>query len=102
MTTERDTRAVVDALRGHDRFLVTTHENPDGDALGSLLAMQRVAGARQGQRHVPRRPRLPSTASWSSTASSASHPDDHPERVLVAGLRPESRIADRPCQREPR
>ena len=31
--------AVVDALRSHDRFLVTSHENPDGDALGSLLAM---------------------------------------------------------------
>jgi phosphoesterase RecJ-like protein len=26
-------------LREHDRFLVVTHENPDGDALGSLLAM---------------------------------------------------------------
>jgi phosphoesterase RecJ-like protein len=33
-----DRGAVVDALRRHDRFLVTTHENPDGDALGSLLA----------------------------------------------------------------
>ena len=30
---------VAGAIRGHDRFLVTTHENPDGDALGSLLAM---------------------------------------------------------------
>ena len=30
---------VATAIRGHDRFLVTTHENPDGDALGSLLAM---------------------------------------------------------------
>src|SRR3954470_8686977 len=29
--------AIVAALRAHDRFLVTTHENPDGDALGSLL-----------------------------------------------------------------
>jgi phosphoesterase RecJ-like protein len=29
---------VVEAIRGHDRFLVTTHENPDGDALGSTLA----------------------------------------------------------------
>jgi bifunctional oligoribonuclease and PAP phosphatase NrnA len=36
--TDRD--AVVEALRRHDRFLVTTHENPDGDALGSLLAMK--------------------------------------------------------------
>jgi phosphoesterase RecJ-like protein len=32
-------RQVAAAIRGHDRFLVTTHENPDGDALGSLLAM---------------------------------------------------------------
>src|SRR5205809_6834430 len=38
-TTEKSDRdAVVEALRSHDRFLVTTHENPDGDALGSLLA----------------------------------------------------------------
>jgi phosphoesterase RecJ-like protein len=29
---------VLAALRGHERFLVTSHENPDGDALGSLLA----------------------------------------------------------------
>src|SRR2546421_4421538 len=36
---QADLAAVVDALRSHDRFLVTTHENPDGDALGSLLAM---------------------------------------------------------------
>jgi phosphoesterase RecJ-like protein len=28
----------VDAIRGHERFVLTTHENPDGDALGSLLA----------------------------------------------------------------
>src|ERR671931_124852 len=40
-----DLAAVVEALRSHDRFLVTTHENPDGDALGSLLAM--TLGLRQ-------------------------------------------------------
>jgi phosphoesterase RecJ-like protein len=33
-----DTSAVVEALRAHDRFVVTSHDNPDGDALGSLLA----------------------------------------------------------------
>src|SRR6266487_5844427 len=31
---------VAEALRSHDRFLLVTHENPDGDALGSLLAMK--------------------------------------------------------------
>jgi phosphoesterase RecJ-like protein len=30
---------VLAALRGHERFAVTAHENPDGDALGSLLAL---------------------------------------------------------------
>jgi phosphoesterase RecJ-like protein len=38
-TTEADLAAVAEALRSHDRFIVTTHENPDGDALGSLVAM---------------------------------------------------------------
>ncbi|MDP9262330.1 MAG: bifunctional oligoribonuclease/PAP phosphatase NrnA [Actinomycetota bacterium] len=36
--TSSDLQAVVAALRERDRFLVVTHENPDGDALGSLLA----------------------------------------------------------------
>jgi ribosome-binding factor A len=31
--------AVAEALQRHDRFLVVTHENPDGDALGSMLAL---------------------------------------------------------------
>ncbi|MGH3009967.1 MAG: DHH family phosphoesterase [Gaiellaceae bacterium] len=38
MTQTSDLNAIADALRKHDRFLVVTHENPDGDALGSLLA----------------------------------------------------------------
>src|SRR4051794_9791434 len=37
-TTRSDLQAVADAIRSHDRFLVVTHENPDGDALGSMLA----------------------------------------------------------------
>jgi phosphoesterase RecJ-like protein len=36
--TGTDLEAIADALKRHDRFLVVTHENPDGDALGSLLA----------------------------------------------------------------
>jgi phosphoesterase RecJ-like protein len=31
-------KAVADAIRANDRFLLVTHENPDGDALGSILA----------------------------------------------------------------
>ncbi len=32
-------------LRDHDKFLLTTHERPDGDAVGSLAAMQQVLTA---------------------------------------------------------
>jgi bifunctional oligoribonuclease and PAP phosphatase NrnA len=35
-----DATAVADAIRSHDRFLLVTHENPDGDALGSALAVK--------------------------------------------------------------
>jgi bifunctional oligoribonuclease and PAP phosphatase NrnA len=38
-TTDSDVRAVAGAIRANDSFLVVTHENPDGDALGSMLAM---------------------------------------------------------------
>src|SRR4051794_31930487 len=34
-----DVTAVADAIRENDRFVVATHENPDGDALGSMLGV---------------------------------------------------------------
>jgi bifunctional oligoribonuclease and PAP phosphatase NrnA len=37
LTTEQD--QVIEELRQADKLLLTTHENPDGDALGSLLSM---------------------------------------------------------------
>ena len=39
MQNPPDMNAVVAALRENDRFVVTSHEAPDGDALGSMLAM---------------------------------------------------------------
>src|SRR5437588_802743 len=39
-TPTSDLTAVADAIRNNDRFLLVTHENPDGDALGSIQAMQ--------------------------------------------------------------
>ena len=40
VTTARE--QVVEELRLGDKFLLTTHENPDGDALGSLVAMHEI------------------------------------------------------------
>jgi bifunctional oligoribonuclease and PAP phosphatase NrnA len=36
---QSDLEGVLAALTSNDRFLVVAHENPDGDALGSMLAM---------------------------------------------------------------
>ena len=33
---------VLDAVRDNEHFLLVTHENPDGDALGSLVAMNGI------------------------------------------------------------
>src|SRR5207247_7404001 len=38
--TTSEVAAVADAIRSHDRFLLVTHENPDGDALGAILALK--------------------------------------------------------------
>jgi bifunctional oligoribonuclease and PAP phosphatase NrnA len=40
-----DLDLVAAEIRSGDRFLLTTHENPDGDALGSLLATHRILEA---------------------------------------------------------
>ncbi|MGB3953532.1 MAG: DHH family phosphoesterase, partial [Solirubrobacterales bacterium] len=40
-----DRAEIVKRLRNDDKFLLTTHENPDGDALGSLVSMNAVLQA---------------------------------------------------------
>src|SRR5579884_1566122 len=86
-TTTDDLAAVAAALRDADRFLVTTHENPDGDALGSLLATtvalrqlgKDVAMYLYGDAPVPREYRF-----MGLDGLLREPPDDVGERVLVA------------------
>jgi phosphoesterase RecJ-like protein len=35
-------REIIAAIRSHERFMVATHVRPDGDAIGSLLAMKLI------------------------------------------------------------
>src|SRR5918911_1144736 len=97
-TTTSELQAVVDAIRGHERFLLTTHENPDGDALGSLLAAK-LALDQLGKDAVmvlygdaP----LPGEYRFMPLAELQRRwPDDVSERILVAlDCANESRIAD--------
>src|SRR5882762_6475946 len=98
-TTASDLDAVADAIREHDRFVLTTHENPDGDALGSLLAAN-VALEQLGKDTVmvlhsdaP----LPAEYGFMPIADHLRRrwPDDVAERVLLAvDCANESRIGD--------
>ena len=79
---------VAAALRENDRFLLVTHENPDGDALGSILGMKLGLDALgkdsvdvPGRRHRSARP---STRSCRWTGWAASCPTTPTRRVLVA------------------
>src|SRR5436190_1523007 len=97
-TTATELAAVADAIRGHERFLITSHENPDGDALGSLLAMK-LGLDELGKDSVmvlhgdaP----LPGEYTFMPLADLRRRwPDDVSERVLLAvDCANESRIAD--------
>src|SRR5436305_11453165 len=85
--TTSDLTAIADALRSHDRFVVTTHENPDGDALGSLLAAH-LALKQLGKDSVmvlANDAPLPGEYGFMALGDlKRAWPDDLTERVLVA------------------
>src|SRR5215212_4070379 len=86
-TTAADLGAVVEAIRAHERFLVTTHENPDGDALGSLLATQLALEAlgKSSLMFLPGPAPLPGEYRFLPLEElQRSLPDDAAERTLVA------------------
>src|SRR5579862_114395 len=98
MTQMIDLKAIGDALRQHDRFLVVTHENPDGDALGSLLAVTlalRELG-KDAVMYLPGRTPLPSEYGFMPLADLVREPpEDATERVLFAvDCAKEERIGD--------
>lgn len=42
MTPDDAARAIAGRIRAGRRFLITSHRNPDGDALGSSIALQKI------------------------------------------------------------
>src|SRR5262249_14999177 len=85
--TTPDLQQAADAIRRRDRFLIVSHENPDGDALGSLLATK-LALDRLGKDSVmylygnAEVPREYSFMHLDDVARTL--PDDAGERVLLA------------------
>src|SRR6266571_234600 len=97
-TTPNELSAVADAIRDGQRFLLTTHENPDGDALGSLLATKLAFDqlAKDSVMVLHGDAALPGEYQFMPLAELRRRwPDDVSERVLVAlDCANESRIAD--------
>jgi phosphoesterase RecJ-like protein len=86
-TTANDLSAVAEAIRSHDRFLVTTHENPDGDALGSLLAMTLALDAlgKDAVMYLAGEAPLPREYTWMPLDDlRRALPDDAASRVVLA------------------
>jgi bifunctional oligoribonuclease and PAP phosphatase NrnA len=85
--TTTDLDAVAEAIRSHERFLVTTHENPDGDALGSLLAAKLALDTlgKDVVMYLSGETPLPREYSWMPLGNlRRSLPDDAADRVLLA------------------
>jgi bifunctional oligoribonuclease and PAP phosphatase NrnA len=86
-TTNPDLTAVAEAIRANDRFLITTHENPDGDALGSLLASKLALEslAKDSVMYLGGRAPLPAEYGFMPLDElSRTVPADAAERVLLA------------------
>jgi bifunctional oligoribonuclease and PAP phosphatase NrnA len=82
-----DVAAVADAIRSHDRFLLVTHENPDGDALGSIIATKLALDqlGKDSVMYLYGDAPLPTEYSFMPLADLRRRvPDDWSERVLIA------------------
>jgi phosphoesterase RecJ-like protein len=85
--TTAELAAVAEAIRSNERFLVTTHENPDGDALGSLLAMKLALDhlGKDSVMYLGGEAPLPREYNWMPLGELRRRlPDDAAERVLLA------------------
>jgi bifunctional oligoribonuclease and PAP phosphatase NrnA len=85
--TTSDLQAVAAAIRENDRFLLVTHENPDGDALGSILAMKLVLDrlGKDSKMYVSGRAPLPAEYTFMALDELGRElPEDAAERVLFA------------------
>ncbi|MGB2953771.1 MAG: bifunctional oligoribonuclease/PAP phosphatase NrnA [Gaiellaceae bacterium] len=98
--TTTELAAAAEAIRGNQRFLLVTHENPDGDALGSLLATKLALDqlGKDSVMYLHGDAPLPSEYSFMPLAELRREPpDDVAERVLITlDCANETRIAPDP------
>lgn len=79
---------ILDAITQRDRFLVTSHARPDGDAVGSVLAlwmMLKAMGKQAEMQLFDRVPLIYRTLPYSEQIRSSPRPvaDFHPDAVIL-------------------
>jgi phosphoesterase RecJ-like protein len=103
-TATTDVQAVADTIRANERFVIAAHENPDGDALGSMLATALGLQALGKHAVMYLSGTAPTPAEYSFLDLSEVHrepPADLGERVVIAvdcaneeRIGPESTLVD--------
>lgn len=78
-------RQIAEHLRATDNFLVTSHVSPDGDALGSMLAVGEILDAMGKQVRLFNESGLPERFRWLSPRQEILRalPDTEPETIIV-------------------
>ena len=81
-----DFAAVVEAIRDGGRFLLVTHENPDGDALGSILATKLALDRldKDAIMYLGGDSSIPQEFDFMSLEAARELPGDAAERILFA------------------
>ena len=85
--TTTDLEQAAEAIRRHDRFLLVTHENPDGDALGSIRAAKLALDSmgKDARMYLFGTTPLPAEYKFMDLGElERTLPDDASERVLLA------------------
>ncbi len=82
---------IIEAIRGSEEFLLLTHVSPDGDALGSLVALGRVLSSLGKSRHLLLPGVIPPEYSFLALAEEISESPPARERWEVVFL------LDTPC-----
>ncbi len=87
VATATELTTVAEAIRANDRFLLVTHENPDGDAFGSILGAKLALDAlgKDSVMYLPGEMALPQEYSFMDlSALRRELPPDAGERVVLA------------------
>ncbi|MDQ7031749.1 MAG: bifunctional oligoribonuclease/PAP phosphatase NrnA [Desulfonauticus sp.] len=91
-----DKKRILEVLQGEDNFLITSHLNPDGDAIGSSVALAIILTKLQKKVYLYNESGLPDKFSWLSMPVQfhSNWPDFNPSWAIVLDCGDISRVGE--------